>query len=224
MAKKSGGFANTKSPFKDTFPPQSSSLAKLIYISGLVTFPFNWMWGIYQLISTYFPLNTSLLLVGKSGQVWASLGKSGRTANSIFCHGTQTMHSLLFIVHTRWSHTQTMQPFLQPGQLLWLHMLHTEIMSWVFMSVIYPWPLPELTSTVVHTFLSFPVLLRLLKWLFSHCMAILENVEHCGGEPVLWVHINTLSYTVKSWAGLLAFMSAVYARALPEAILTDRRV
>ena len=51
---------------------------------------------------------------------------------------------------------------------------------------------------------------------------MLENVEHCGGEPeqaaILWLHMDRLSYTLKSWAESLAFMSAVYARALPETV------
>ena len=53
----------------------------------------------------------------------------------------------------------------------------------------------------------------------------MENVEHCWGEPELtaiWPHMNRLSFMLKSWAESLAFISAVYARPLTEAISTPR--
>ena len=54
-----------------------------------------------------------------------------------------------------------------------------------------------------------------------------ENVEHCGGEPeqaatTATLHTNRLSFTLK-WAESVAFMSAIYARALPETV-SNRRV
>ena len=33
-----------------------------------------------------------------------------------------------------------------------------------------------------------------------------------------WLHMNRLSFTLKSWAELLVFMSAAYAQALPEIV------
>ena len=37
-------------------------------------------------------------------------------------------------------------------------------------------------------------------------------------KQLLWLHINRLSFTLKSWAELPVFVSAVYARALPETV------
>ena len=61
----------------------------------------------------------------------------------------------------------------------------------------------------------------------SFQLEVLENVEHCGGEPEQagyygYMHMNRLSFTLKWWAESLAFMSAVYAQPLPEAISTWR--
>ena len=49
---------------------------------------------------------------------------------------------------------------------------------------------------------------------------LLENVEHCGGEPeqAVNMHMNRLSFTLKWWAESVAFMSVIYVRPLPEAI------
>ena len=60
--------------------------------------------------------------------------------------------------------------------------------------------------------------LKIIIW--SPYIAILENVGHCWGEPehALWLHMNRLSITLKSWAESLVFMSAVYARALHTAL------
>ena len=60
--------------------------------------------------------------------------------------------------------------------------------------------------------------MRLASKKYKHKkLEVLENVEHCGGEPeqAANMHMNRLSFTLKLWAESVVFMSVVYAWPLP---------
>ena len=48
----------------------------------------------------------------------------------------------------------------------------------------------------------------------------LHAVTFLQPRQLLWLHMNRLSFMLKSWAESLTFISAIYARPLPEAIST----
>ena len=75
------------------------------------------------------------------------------------------------------------------------------------------------------------------KWFGVHCLHmckktawfygvsythLLENVEHCGDEPeqAANMYTNRLSFMLKWWTEVVAFMSVIYVQPLPEAIST----